>query len=242
VVKPAPIERLRVGELAARAGVSVATVKYYIREGLLPPPPFKTGRTMGYYDGAYLERLVLIRRLREESYLPVKVIKEILAERATGPLLPGEAAALSRIAPTLLERLSPVAEGTTRAEIRREYGLSDDELRVLEETGLVGEGGRFTRDDIELLEAFHRAEEAGLTRERFPVEGVGSYVELLGELARRELRRFTHKLHTFDESELVEIAERALHVTEPVVTLIRRKLILRALRAEMSGQKTKETP
>src|SRR5262245_66676946 len=140
---------------------------------------------MGQYDGADLERLKLIRRLREESYLPVKVIKEILAERATGPLLPGEAAALARIAPTLLERLQPIAEGTTRAEIKREYGLTDDELRILEETGLVGEAGRFTRDDVELFEAFRRAEDAGLTRERFPVEGVGSYVELIGELARR---------------------------------------------------------
>ena len=41
---------LRIGELAARAGVSVATIKFYIRDGLLPPPPVKTGRTMAYYD------------------------------------------------------------------------------------------------------------------------------------------------------------------------------------------------
>ena len=110
-----------------------------------------------------------------------------------------------------------------------------DLIRYAGELGL--DTGRFTRDDVELLEAFHRAELAGLTRDRFPVEGVGSYVELLGELARREVRRFTRQLHTYDESELLEIAERALQVTEPIVTLIRRKLILRALRAELAGSK-----
>lgn len=241
---PVKNEGLRIGELAAAAGVSIATVKYYIREGLLPPPPVKTGRTMAYYDAAYLERLKLIRRLREDSYFPIKVIKAILAEWADGPLAPGEAAALARLGPRLLARLTTTAEGTTRAELLREYGLGDAELAILEDTGLVGEDGRFTRDDIELLEAFHRAEQVGLTRDRFPVEGVGSYVELLGELARREVRRFTHQLHTFDESEILDIAERALQVTEPIVTLIRRKLILRALRAELTASKPdkKEAP
>ena len=236
-------DRLRIGELAAAAGVSVATIKYYIREGLLPPPPVKTSRTMAYYDAAYLERLKLIRRLREDSYFPLKVIKAILAEWADGPLAPGEAAALARLGPRLLARLTPIADGTTRAELRREYGLSEAELATLEETGLLGEDdGSITRDDVELLEALHRAEQAGLTRDRFPVEGVGSYVELLGELARREVRRFTHQLHTFDESQILEIAERALHVTEPIVTLIRRKLILRALRAELAAGGHKEVP
>jgi DNA-binding transcriptional MerR regulator len=241
VTAPVKTDGFRIGELAAAAGVSVATVKYYIREGLLPPPPVKTGRTMAYYDAAYLERLKLIRRLREDSYFPIKVIKAILAEWADGPLAPGEAAALARLGPRLLDRLSPAAEGTTRGELRRQFGLGEGELAILEETGLLGEDGRFTRDDVELLEAFRRAEQAGLTRDRFPMEGVGSYVELLGELARREVRRFTHQLHTFDESQLLEIAERALHVTEPIVTLIRRKLILRALRAELAGKRYTKT-
>src|SRR3972149_6962481 len=89
---------LRIGELAERAGgagVPVPTIKYYIREGVLPPPPVKTGRTMGYYDLPYLERLMLVRRLREDHYLPLRVIRAVLVEPGDKPLGADEAAGLA---------------------------------------------------------------------------------------------------------------------------------------------------
>jgi DNA-binding transcriptional MerR regulator len=88
---------MKIGELAKRAGVSIATIKYYIREGLLPPAPVKTGRTMGYYDHDYLERLLLIRRLRETQFLPVRVIRAVLAEQGDEPLTTIEARLMARI-------------------------------------------------------------------------------------------------------------------------------------------------
>jgi DNA-binding transcriptional MerR regulator len=244
-------EYLRIGELAEAAGVSVATIKYYIREGLLPPPSVKTGRTMAYYDQAYLERLRAIRTLREEHFLPVRVIRTLLAQRGDAPLGPAEAAVLARIGPAVLARLDPEAEpeaALTRAELGRRFKLSDEELTLLEEIGIVGEklpGGkrRYGRADVELLEAMRRAEDAGLTRERFPFEGLGHYVELLGELGRREVRIFTKQAERIPAAELEQLADVAIQLTEPVVALIRRKLILRALRSELrrgAGRKKEE--
>jgi DNA-binding transcriptional MerR regulator len=233
---------LRIGELAGRAGVSVATIKYYIREGLLPPPPVKTGRTMGYYDEQYLERLRTIRALREEHYLPVRVIRAVLAERGDAPLSPGDAETLARIAPRVLERLDPEEppRRLTRARVMRDYEVTADELAVLEDMGLVGGEHGYGPADLELLEALRRAEAAGITRDRFPTEGLGKYVELLGELARREVRTFTQNTHGISPAELEELALRAIAVSEPIITLLRRKLILRALRAEL--HKNKEEP
>lgn len=59
-------------QLAQRAGVSVRTVRFYIDEGLLPPPPTR-GRYAVYGDD-YLERLELIRLLKAR-FLPLKEIR-----------------------------------------------------------------------------------------------------------------------------------------------------------------------
>jgi DNA-binding transcriptional MerR regulator len=54
---------MRIGELAAQAGVDVQTVRYYEREGLIDAP---ARTTSGYrsYGPAHLERLNFIRHCR----------------------------------------------------------------------------------------------------------------------------------------------------------------------------------
>ena len=66
-------------ELAETSGVSAATIKHYLREGLLPEP-VKTSRNMAYYPPEFVERIRLIKQLQEERYMPLKVIKELLDE------------------------------------------------------------------------------------------------------------------------------------------------------------------
>jgi DNA-binding transcriptional MerR regulator len=69
-------ERLTLSELTAAADVSVRTVRYYIAEGLLPPPE-GSGPGSAYTQG-HLDRLRLIQRLKE-AYLPLKEIRRRLS-------------------------------------------------------------------------------------------------------------------------------------------------------------------
>src|SRR5581483_3333591 len=62
-------EMLRMGELARASGVSAATIKHYLREGLLPEP-VKTSRNMAYYPAEFVDRIRLIKQLQEERYMP----------------------------------------------------------------------------------------------------------------------------------------------------------------------------
>src|SRR3954451_7366083 len=63
-------------DLTEAAGASVRTVRYYISEGLLPPPE---GSGPGSaYTPAHLDRLRLIQRLKE-AYLPLKEIRRRLS-------------------------------------------------------------------------------------------------------------------------------------------------------------------
>jgi len=66
-------KRYSISELAYQAQVSVRTIRYYIDEGLLPPPA-TTGR-YATYGADYLTRLSLIKEL-QNAFLPLKEIRK----------------------------------------------------------------------------------------------------------------------------------------------------------------------
>ena len=69
--------KMLVSELAERADVPVATVKYYLREGLLPPGDV-TGPRRAEYDEAHVRRLRILRALREVGGAPVSALQVIV--------------------------------------------------------------------------------------------------------------------------------------------------------------------
>ena len=81
---------MKAGELAKAAGVSVSTVKFYAKEGLIRAS-LKTGRNMAYYDPSCVETIQRIRKLQRERFYPLSVIKGLLenggAEKAEFDLL-----------------------------------------------------------------------------------------------------------------------------------------------------------
>ncbi len=73
---------MRIGEVAGQAGVTVDTVRYYERRGLLAPAE---RRPSGYrvFDAITVERLDLIRRLQELG-LTIEEIRHALAAHDAG--------------------------------------------------------------------------------------------------------------------------------------------------------------
>ncbi|MFC5060640.1 MerR family transcriptional regulator [Actinomycetospora atypica] len=69
---------MRVGELSRRSGVSVASIKYYLREGLLPAGE-RTGPNQADYGDAHLRRLRMIRALLDVGHLSVVATRDVLA-------------------------------------------------------------------------------------------------------------------------------------------------------------------
>src|SRR5579875_3787618 len=69
---------MRVGELSRRSGVSVASIKYYLREGLLPPGE-RTSPNQASYDEAHVHRLRMVRALIDVGGLSVVATWDILA-------------------------------------------------------------------------------------------------------------------------------------------------------------------
>lgn len=69
---------MRISELSRASGVPVATIKYYLREGLLPAG-VSTSATQAVYDDAHVSRLLLVRALVEVAGLSIAQVRSVLA-------------------------------------------------------------------------------------------------------------------------------------------------------------------
>jgi DNA-binding transcriptional MerR regulator len=69
---------MRISELTRRTGVTVATIKYYIREGLMHPGT-AISATQAEYDASHVDRLRLIRALVDVGNLSITTVGRLLA-------------------------------------------------------------------------------------------------------------------------------------------------------------------
>jgi DNA-binding transcriptional MerR regulator len=142
---PEPV-RLRVEELAARAGVSVDTIRFYQRERLLPPPE-RTGR-VGWYDESHLERLGRIRAWQQAGY-PLALIRRVLDGEIAEPDAPLAEA---------VWRATPAVSARTATELAREAGVPEVFVdRLLADGLLMGD-----TDDVAVLQAGARLVALGI--------------------------------------------------------------------------------
>ena len=97
---------MRIGEVATRSGVSVDTVRFYERMGVLPPPAREPS---GYRDYAVetIERIRLTRELQAVGFTLNDVIDALAAHDAGGATCESERwrldAALDRVDAKLAE-------------------------------------------------------------------------------------------------------------------------------------------
>ncbi|MET9084083.1 MerR family transcriptional regulator [Streptomyces sp. NPDC004237] len=68
---------MRLARLSERSGVPAATIKYYLREGLLPPGR-QVNATTAEYDEGHLRRLRLVRAMIQVGRIPVATVREVL--------------------------------------------------------------------------------------------------------------------------------------------------------------------
>jgi DNA-binding transcriptional MerR regulator len=109
-------------ELSERAGVSAASIKYYLREGLLPAGE-SIHATRAQYSDQHLSRLRLIQALRKVVDLNIEQIRSLLK------LADGGAPRLELLAAVQRTVLGLDAVSTDRGDIRTEAGDAVVQLR-----------------------------------------------------------------------------------------------------------------
>jgi DNA-binding transcriptional MerR regulator len=223
-----------VDELAAAAGVTVRTVRFYATKGLLPPPLLR-GRT-GLYGVDHLARLTLVRDLQAKGFT-LQAIERFL-ERMPTDASPEDVAVYGALLSPWVS--DPPAE-LTREELDAAAGrpVDDQVLADLAVTGAVevlpGGTVRTRPDDLELalqmldvdvprelLAESHRLIEAA----------TGQLAADLGALLRRHLLRpyLQDELPPEQRAALSDAIERLKPLTIQAVMNAMQRAVDRAVR------------
>jgi DNA-binding transcriptional MerR regulator len=172
---------LKIKELVERTKVSKETIHYYIREGLLPKPR-KLGRNIADYDERYIDRLVLIRELQDDYFLPLSLIKNILKFQKKSP--EGNTYLnLNRNYFRPVDRLLP-SEIAGEPEFREATGIGKKWLDKMEEWKIITPEVRagqkvYSQDDITIGKLIVEMDEKGLgPKDGFDPEALRHYREI----------------------------------------------------------------
>ena len=194
---------LKMSELAERSGVSPATIKHYLREGLLGDGAevVRTSRNMAWYPPEFVERLRLIKRLQEERYLPLRVIREVLGAVARVPRAELE----ERVPGEVLDRLASI-------------GVLDPDERG------------YGPEDVRIVDAIERFRQGGYDeRLGFTVYDTLRYVKALEPLVQEEVRVLLSRLE--GEPAAPEIVAAGSEPLRDLIGAIHSKLLLREFEA-----------
>jgi DNA-binding transcriptional MerR regulator len=223
---------LKMSELAEASGVSAGTIKHYLREGLLGAGEdvVRTSRNMAYYPAGYVERVRLIKRLQEDRYMPLRVIKDVLDDD------PARAQALVELEDRILERAAAAGDQRGRVgvdEVRARHDLPDLMLERLAELGVLTPDERgYDADDIAIIEAMERFRAGGYDeRLGFTVYETLRYKEALEPLVREEVRALLGRLAgEVDPDRAAEIVEAGAAPLRELIGAMHSKLLLAELR------------
>ncbi len=221
---------LKMSELADRSGVSAGTIKHYLREGLLGSDEevVRTSRNMAYYPPWFVERIQLIKRLQEERFMPLRVIRDLIGES------PERAARLIELEDLILERAIEAreTERVSRAAVGETYSMPQNVLDRLEELGVLTPGSRgYDADDVAIIEAISRFRAGGFEESiGFTVYDTIRYRDALEPLVQEEVRVLLERLAgTVDVDRAVEIISSGAQPLRALLGAMHSKMLLAAL-------------
>jgi DNA-binding transcriptional MerR regulator len=220
---------LRISELAERAEVPVATVRHYLREGLLPEP-VKTSRNMAYYPPEFVERIRLIKLLQEERFMPLRVIRDLLDREDAEP---ERLRAMIELEDRILDRaLAGERERIPVDEVRARYGLPAEVLDRLAELGVLTPAAEgYSPSDVRVIEAIGRFRAGGYDESLgFTVYDTLRYKRALESLVAEEVQVLTERLAgDVDPDRAIEIVEAGIGPLNELIAALHTKLLIARL-------------
>jgi DNA-binding transcriptional MerR regulator len=227
---------LKISELAERSGVPVATVRHYLREGLLPEP-VRTSRNMAYYPPEFVERIGVIKQLQEERFMPLRVIRDLLEREDAEP---DRLRAMIELEDRILERaLAGERERIAADEVRSRYDVPREVLDRLAELGvLTPDEHGYSPSDVRVIEAIGRFRAGGYDeRIGFTVYDTLRYLRALEPLVAEEVDVLTKRLAgDVNPDRALEIIEAGIGPLNDLMAALHTKLLVARLRHHASGR------
>jgi len=227
-------QMLKMSELAERSGVSAGTIRHYLREGLLGDGAdiVRTSRNRAYYPAEYVERIALIKRLQQQRFMPLRVIRGALQED------PDRVSALMELEDRILERALASAEDDGRVssrELRERYDIPRNVLERLAEIGvLTPTRAGYEANDVKIIEAIASFRAGGYEEALgFTVYDTLRYREALKPLVAEEVSALLGRLAgEVDVERALQIVEAGAEPLRELLGAMHSKLLLAELRRQ----------
>jgi DNA-binding transcriptional MerR regulator len=164
---------------------------------------------MAYYPPEFVERIRLIKRLQEERFLPLRLIKGVLDRAA-----------------------AQESKRVSRAEVRRRHDIPENVLRRLEDLRIVTPNSRgYDPDDVGVIEAISRFRAGGYDEQLgFTVYDTLRYREALEPLVEEEVRTLLDRLSGEDVDRALEIIGAGAEPLRDLIGAMHSKLLVAELR------------
>lgn len=199
-------------DVTERTGLSRQAIHFYVEEGLVPPP-VKTGKTMGYYTEAHVERILLVKKLQEEHFLPLKAIRAMLDDD-DGELTSAQRQVLRDVKARLPAETIAAEDDAdiALAPLLAKARVSRADVRELEQHGLVRVvRGKVSADHAWLIELWGDVRAAGFTRDRgFSPDVLLIFERGIERMFAEEKRVLTQMAARLPAGDVAALVERAL--------------------------------
>ena len=221
---------MRMRELEKASGVGRETIRYYIREGLLPEPD-RASRNSAFYSDEHVTRLRAIKRLQEERFLPLAVIRTLLeAEDGARWLAPEAFPMLDSL---LAARLGQSLEMVSLASVVEQLGLNEADVAEHVATGMVvvDADGMVTARDAAILRSIKDLGDIGFSQDlNFSGQEMRFYLDFVEWVTTQEMRLFfEHTAGHVAEEHALDMAERGVAVINDLLSQLRTRTLLRKL-------------
>ena len=221
-------------DLEARTGVSREAIHFYLREGLLPEPT-RPKRNVAHYSEEHVVRIKVIKRLQEERFLPLGVIKTMFNDADSGSVSTlDNLAAFEMVFVSLLNGDAPTANRSL-SEVAAQSGLSEAELIELGELGVieVNESGNepgLNYRDTAIVEQWARLRTLGFAQESgYDAGFLKRYADTMKQLADAEVDMFLEAFGNTGTDEAAEIATRGIEVANDILTRLHTRALAQRL-------------
>lgn len=232
---------LKMKDLETRTGVSREAIHFYLREGLLPEPE-RPKRNVALYTDEHVVRIRTIKRLQQERSLPLREIKELLADFDYEAMPAGDD--LARFELTVQAHVN--GELPTRDvpldDVAGRTGLSRETLTELDALGVISireVRGRAHLDfrDLGVVDLWAKLLSEGFEgKPGYDSTYLARFAEAMSSIAEIEVDNFLAVFGDMPTDEAAELAARGIATTNEILTRLRTQALMRVLHQRVAAR------